>query len=53
MTGSPIVFQTAPPQPASNALHTWYAEFVGGAEASQKGLGDLMPPQFMLKSTIE
>ena len=41
--GSPIVFQTAPPQPASNARITCPAVFVGGPEASQNGLGDSMP----------
>jgi hypothetical protein len=49
ITGSPIVFHTAPPQPASNALQTWYALFDGGADASQKGFGDLMPAQFVAR----
>ena len=35
--------QTAPPQPASNARRTLYSLSVGGPEASQKGLGDLIP----------
>src|SRR5438045_1338706 len=52
MTGSPMVFQTAPPHPCSNALHTWYAEFDGGADASQYGFGDLIPPQFIERSTM-
>src|SRR5690242_1190 len=42
--GSPRVFQTAPPQPASNARMTWSPQFVGGAEASQKGLGERILP---------
>ena len=41
--GSPRVFHTAPPQPASKARSTIDPMFVGGAEASQKGFGDLMP----------
>ena len=43
MIGSPSVFQTAPPQPASNARMTWSPLFVGGAEASQNGFGLRMP----------
>src|SRR5215212_3668842 len=50
--GSPRVFQTAPPQPASNARSTIEPMFVGGAEASQKGLGDLMPAKSTLRSAI-
>src|ERR1700732_2301618 len=38
-----MVFQTAPPHPASNARMTCSPQFVGGAEASQKGLRHLMP----------
>jgi len=30
----------------------WYPEFVGGAEASQKGLGDLIPAKLIDKSII-
>src|ERR1700753_4128674 len=41
--GSPIVFQTAPPQPASKARMTCSPQFVGGADASQKGLRHGMP----------
>src|ERR1700761_66591 len=41
--GSPMVFQTAPPQPASKARITCSPQLVGGAEASQKGLRHLMP----------
>ena len=36
--GSPMVFQTAPPQPASKARMICSPALVGGAEASQKGL---------------
>src|ERR1700726_1941224 len=41
--GSPIVFQTAPPQPASNARITCSPQFVGGADASQNGLRHGIP----------
>jgi hypothetical protein len=50
--GSPNVFQTAPPHPASKALSIIEPIFVGGAEANQKGFGDLIPAKFMLKSAI-
>jgi hypothetical protein len=50
--GSPSVFQTAPPQPASNARSTIEPIFVGGAEASQKGLGDFIPAKLTLRSAI-
>src|ERR1700689_4480212 len=42
--GSPMVFPTAPPQPASKARMICSPQLVGGAEASQKGLGLLMAP---------
>src|SRR5271170_2027651 len=42
--GSPMVFHTAPPQPASNARMTCSPQLVGGAEASQNGFGQRMPP---------
>src|SRR5579885_350475 len=42
--GSPRVFQTAPPQPASKARMTCSPQLVGGAEASQKGLGEWIFP---------
>src|SRR5579859_2518136 len=42
--GPPRVFHTAPPQPASNARFTWSPQLVGGAEASQKGLGEWILP---------
>ena len=41
--GSPTVFQTAPPQPASKARATISPVLVGGALASQNGLGLRMP----------
>src|SRR5690348_17784051 len=51
--GSPMVFQTAPPQPASKARMTWSPQLAGGPEASQKGLGQRMPPaKVVLRSAI-
>src|SRR5690348_7364674 len=50
MIGSPIVFHTAPPQPSSNALATWTYVLVGGPDASQNGLGDLMPAKLTERS---
>jgi hypothetical protein len=41
--GSPIVFHTAPPQPASNARIICSPQFVGGADANQKGLRHGIP----------
>src|ERR1700752_4985393 len=41
-----MVFQTAPPQPASKARMTCSPVLVGGADASQKGLGEAMPAKF-------
>src|SRR5205085_9788848 len=52
MMGSPMVFQTAPPHPASKARMTWYAVLVGGPEASQNGLGERTPQKLMLRSGI-
>src|SRR4051794_38499003 len=48
--GSPIVFHTAPPHPASNARITWSPQLAGGPEASQNGLGDLIPAKLVVKS---
>src|SRR5580692_4432025 len=42
--GSPKVFQTAPPQPASKARITCTPQLAGGPDASQNGLGQRMPP---------
>src|ERR1700730_12308749 len=50
--GSPIVFHTAPPQPASNARITCPAVLVGGPEASQNGLGLVIPANFTLRSAM-
>src|SRR5208282_1693213 len=47
-----MVFQTAPPQPASNARITCSPQLVGGAEASQNGLGERMPAKLTDKSGI-
>src|SRR5690349_17768872 len=45
-----MVFQTAPPHPASKARWTWAPELLGGADASQYGLGERMPANSMLRS---
>src|ERR1700691_3995910 len=50
--GSPMVFHTAPPQPASNARITWPPVLVGGPEASQNGLGLVTPANFTVRSAI-
>src|ERR1041384_3198500 len=50
--GSPIVFQTAPPQPASNARTIGSPVWVGGARASQNGLGLRMPANEMDRSAM-
>src|SRR5579863_6167316 len=50
--GSPSVFHTAPPQPASNARMTCSPVLLGGADASQNGLGLLMPAKSMLRSAM-
>ena len=49
---TPRVFQTTPPQPASKARRTLYSLSVGGAEASQNGLGDFIPQKLLAKSAI-
>src|SRR6478672_10221173 len=49
---SPSVFHTTPPQPALKARTTLYSLSVGGAEASQNGLGDLMPMKFERRSAM-
>src|ERR1700689_4933858 len=41
--GSPMVFHTAPPQPASKARIICSPQLVGGAEASQNGLRHGIP----------
>src|SRR5580692_2417998 len=50
--GSPMVFQTAPPHPASKARITWPPVLVGGPEASQKGLGERRPQKLTDRSDI-
>src|SRR5215469_18625206 len=49
---SPSVFHTTPPQPALKARTTLYSLSVGGAEASQNGLGDLMPTNSVRRSAM-
>src|ERR1043166_5585835 len=49
---SPTVFHTTPPQPASKARTTLYSLSVGGAEASQKGLGLLIPTNVLVRSAM-
>jgi hypothetical protein len=51
-TGSPMVFHTAPPQPASKARMTCSPVFVGGAEASQNGLGVWIPMKRVERSAM-
>src|SRR6516225_10208949 len=51
-TGLPMVFHTAPPHPASKARWICAPELVGGADASQNGLGDLMPAKSMDRSAM-
>ena len=48
--GAPMVFHTAPPQPLSNARMICSPQFVGGPEASQKGLGLRMPAKLVVRS---
>ena len=50
--GSPMVFHTAPPQPASKARMTCSPQLVGGPEASQKGLGQRMPAKSVVRSAM-
>src|SRR5258708_20492327 len=51
--GSPSVFQTAPPQPASNARITWSPQLAGGPDASQNGFGQRMPfAKFVVRSAM-
>src|SRR5271165_582551 len=47
-----MVFHTAPPQPASNARCTCAPELAGGADASQKGLGERIPAKLILRSAM-
>src|SRR6202012_3312720 len=50
--GSPIVFHTAPPQPASNARITCSPQLVGGPDASQTGFGLRMPAKLVVRSAM-
>src|SRR5438128_2928803 len=50
--GSPMVFQTAPPQPPSKARMICSPQLVGGPEASQKGFGQRMPAKFVVRSDM-
>src|ERR1039458_7862734 len=50
--GSPMVFHTAPPKPASKARMTCSPELVGGPDASQKGLGQRMPAKLVARSAM-
>src|SRR5215469_16023472 len=50
--GSPIVFQTAPPQPASKARITCSPQLVGGPDASQNGLGQRIPAKTVVRSAM-
>src|SRR6185312_12487915 len=45
-----MVFQTAPPQPASKARMTCPAVLVGGPEESQNGFGERMPAKVTERS---
>jgi hypothetical protein len=47
-----MVFQTAPPQPASKARITWPPVFVGGPDASQNGFGERRPQKLTDRSDI-
>src|ERR1700719_3440848 len=51
--GSPSVFQTAPPHPASKARITWSPQLAGGPDASQNGFGQRMPfAKFVVRSAM-
>src|SRR5436305_3244011 len=50
--GSPMVFHTAPPQPASKARMICSPQLVGGPEASQKGFGQRMPAKLVVRSAM-
>src|ERR1700678_2348746 len=50
--GSPMVFQTAPPQPASKARMICSPQLVGGPEASQNGFGEWMPAKLVVRSAM-
>src|SRR5437868_8968624 len=51
--GSPMVFQTAPPQPASKARITCSPQLAGGPEASQNGFGQrILPANKVVRSAM-
>ena len=50
--GSPMVFHTAPPQPASKARMICSPALVGGALASQNGLRHSMPAKVVWRVGI-
>src|ERR1700753_3262626 len=50
--GSPMVFLTAPPQPASKARITCSPQLVGGPDANQKGLGQRIPAKLVVRSAM-
>src|SRR2546430_14539847 len=50
--GSPSVFHTAPPQPASNARMICSPVLVGGALANQNGFGLLIPANEIDRSAM-
>src|SRR5580698_6035352 len=50
--GSPMVFQTAPPQPLSKARMICSPQLVGGPEANQNGLGLRMPAKLVVRSAM-
>src|SRR5580692_2877693 len=50
--GSPMVFQTAPPQPWSKARMICSPQLVGGPEANQNGLGLRMPAKLVVRSAM-
>src|SRR6266404_883695 len=52
--GSPSVFHTAPPHPASNARITWSPQLAGGPDASQNGFGQrIFPAKSVVRSAIQ
>src|SRR5690242_11544318 len=50
--GSPMVFHTAPPHPASRARITWSPQFAGGPDASQNGFGQRIPAKLVVRSAM-
>src|SRR5579872_6037668 len=50
--GSPSVFHTAPPQPASKARITCSPQLAGGPDASQNGFGERIPASVAVRSAM-